>query len=88
MATALGEEKHKVMAVVLHDQFGYTQVSIAKLMGVSPSTISTWINIGRLLIQNKNLINEVEELKGELLKIGYTQIKPLNEEILDVIDIK
>lgn len=86
MAVALGEEKHKLMAVVLHDEFGYTQVAIANLMKVAPSTISSWIAIGRLLIANRKLEYEVNQLKNELMSIGYNPVKPLDNEVFNIME--
>lgn len=86
MALPAGELKHKIMAVVLHDEFGYTQASIASLMGVSPSSISSWISVGRLIIQNQRLENEVVKLKEELGRIGYNPHKELSSDIFEVID--
>lgn len=88
MAKALGEDRHKIMAVILYDEFHYTQGAIAQLMGVAPNTISTWISFGRLLIQNQNLQKEVQELRNSLSTIGYNPVKQLNaSEILPIIDI-
>ncbi|MGL4989013.1 MAG: hypothetical protein ACRCYT_02060 [Cetobacterium sp.] len=85
MALPKGETKHKLMAVVLCDEFKYTQVSISQLMGVSPSTISTWISMGRLLIQNQNLQGELQQLRQELTRIGYSHVKELNQDIINIM---
>lgn len=84
MALPKGEDKHKLMAVVLHDEFGYPQVAIANLMGVSPSTISSWIALGRLMINNELLRRELVTIKEELSKLGYNPIKNLNSDILNI----
>lgn len=84
MALPKGEEKHKLMAVVLHDEFGYSQVAIANLMGVSPSTISSWIALGRLMASNEMLRRELFVIKEELNKLGYNPVKNLNSDILNI----
>lgn len=89
MAAPKGEDRHKIMAVVLHTEFGYSQRAISELMKVSPSTISSWITLGKLIIANRNLEAEVGAMKEKLSKLGYNPIKSLEEGILaiDTIDV-
>lgn len=84
MALPKGEDRHKLIAVVLHDEFGYSQVAIANLMKVSPSTISSWISLGRLMIQNEALRRELLCIKDELTRLGYNPVKNLDNNILDI----
>jgi DNA-directed RNA polymerase specialized sigma24 family protein len=84
MALPKGEDKHKVMAVILYDEFGYPQVEIANLMKVSPSTISSWIALGRLMVSNELLKREVVTIREELNKLGYNPVKNLNSDILNI----
>lgn len=70
--------KEKLMAYVLHTEFGYTKASIARLMGISPQHMGQWIREANYEIQIKNLSNEVNALRQELLVLGYTPIKTLD----------
>lgn len=82
----IGNDKHKIMATILFDEFNYTQVSISRLMNTSTSTMSSWIKYGRLLIQNGLLKKEVENMKNELYSLGYREIKPLDNNILNELN--
>ncbi|MCU4570558.1 transposase [Acinetobacter ursingii] len=70
--------KEKLMAYVLHTDFGYTKASIARLMGISPQHMGQWIREASYEIQLRNLSQEVSSLKQELLRLGYNPIKTLD----------
>jgi hypothetical protein len=80
-----GDIKHKIMAAILYKQFGYPQQKIAKLMGVEQSTMSSWIQIGTLLLQNKEMEKEIYELRNQLNQLGYTEPKALENKIIEIL---
>lgn len=84
MAKKIGTDKHKVMAAILYDKFNYSQESIAKLMNVSQSTISSWISYGRLLIQNMDLKNFIEKFIENICRINNQIPLEYHQEILDI----
>ncbi len=85
MALPKGEEKHQLLSVLLFEEFNYSQPKIAKLMGVSQSTISSWIKYGRVLIQNRRLENEVNNLRNEIKLLGYIPQKDLESNLIDIL---
>ena len=66
------------MAYVLHTEFGYTKVSIAQLMKISPQQMGQWIKEASYEIQISRLQKEVSELKQELIRLGYAPMKTLD----------
>lgn len=80
-----GDIRHKIMAAILNKELGYPQQNIAKLMGVEQSTISSWIQMGILLMQNKQMEKEIVDLRKELNKIGYSEPKALEGKIMEII---
>lgn len=72
--------KEKLMAYVLHTEFGYTKASIAQLMRISPQHMGQWIKEASYEIQLKNLSKEITVLKDELRALGYTPMKTLNSD--------
>ena len=70
--------KEKLMAYVLHTEFGYTKVSIAQLMKISPQQMGQWIREAAYEIRINNLQTEVVGLKKELMQLGYTPMKSLD----------
>jgi transposase-like protein len=70
--------KEKLMAYVLHTEFGYTKVSIAQLMKISPQQMGQWIKEAAYEIRINNLQTEVVGLKQELMQLGYTPMKSLD----------
>ncbi|MEM6232521.1 hypothetical protein [Shewanella scandinavica] len=70
--------KEKLMAYVLHNEFNYTKVSIARLMKISPQQMGQWIKEATYEIQIRKLQSEVVALKQELLQLGYTPMKSLD----------
>lgn len=85
MALPKGEEKHQLLAVLLFEEFNYSQPKIANFMGVSQSTISSWIKYGRVLIQNRRLENEVNKLRKEIMDLGYAPQKDLENNLIDIL---
>lgn len=80
-----GDVRHKIMAAILNKELGYPQQNIAKLMGVEQSTISSWIQMGILLMQNKQMEKEIYELRNQLNKLGYTEPKALEDKIVEIL---
>jgi len=70
--------KEKLMAYVLHSEFGYTKASIAQLMKISPQQMGQWIKEAEYEIRLNSLQREVGDLKSELLRLGYTPMKSLD----------
>ncbi len=80
-----GDVRHKIMAAILNKELGYPQQNIAKLMGVEQSTISSWIQMGILLMQNKQMEKEIYELRNQLNRLGYTEPKALADKIVEIL---
>jgi predicted transcriptional regulator len=80
-----GDVRHKIMAAILNKELGYPQQNIAKLMGVEQSTISSWIQMGILLMQNKQMEKEIYELRNQLNRLGYTEPKALEDKIVEIL---
>lgn len=80
-----GDVRHKIMAAILNKELGYPQQNIAKLMGVEQSTISSWIQMGILLMQNKQMEKEIYELRNQLNRLGYTEPKALEGKIVEIL---
>lgn len=72
--------KEKMMAYVLHFEFGYSKAAIARLMGISPQHMGAWIREANYEIRINNLSGEVVTLKEELKRLGYTPQKDLDPE--------
>lgn len=70
--------KEKLMAYVLHTEFGYTKSSIAQLMKISPQQMGQWIREADYEIKINSLQREVDGLKEELIQLGYSPMKSLN----------
>lgn len=58
--------RHKAMAYVLHDEFGYQQRKIAQLMDVSQSTIASAIKDFKYQQTIRNLEDALEEARQQL----------------------
>ena len=54
-------------------------------MGVEQSTMSSWIQIGTLLLQNKEMEKEIYELRNQLNQLGYTEPKALENKIIEIL---
>jgi predicted transcriptional regulator len=78
--------KEKKMAYLLHKEFGYTRVAIAKLMKISPQQMGQWIKEVNYELQIHNLKQELDSIKEELIQIGYFPQKALDSN--DFIDIR
>jgi len=70
--------KEKLMAYVLHTEFGYTKSSIAQLMKISPQHMGQWIREADYEIKINSLQREVSGLKQELIQLGYSPMKSLD----------
>nr|WP_011543459.1 hypothetical protein [Rahnella sp. 'WMR15']CAJ44360.1 hypothetical protein [Rahnella sp. 'WMR15'] len=70
--------KEKLMAYVLHTEFGYTKSSIAKLMKISPQQMGQWIREANYEVEINSLQREVFGLKQELMQLGYSPMKSLD----------
>ena len=81
----LHRAKEKKMAYLLYKDFGYTKVSIATLMKISPQQMGQWIKEVNYELQIHNLNQELNIIKEELIQIGYTPQKALSSS--DFIDI-
>jgi len=81
----LHRAKEKKMAYLLHTEFGYTKVSIAKLMGISAQQMGQWIKEVNYELQIHNLSQELNSIKDELIQIGYQPQKALDSN--DFIDV-
>lgn len=66
-------EKHQAMEYVLYYEFSYQQNDIAKLMGVSASTISTSIKEFAYKRQINDLNYKLEEAHRDLEICGIVQ---------------
>lgn len=66
-------DKHKMTAYILNKELGYSMTSIAILMKVSQSTISSAIKDISYRIKIQDLTNELEIVKRELCQLGYEQ---------------
>lgn len=64
--------KHKTMAYILWYEFGYSMADIGNLMKVSQSTISNAIKQVEYERRLHNLENELNSVKEELKRLGYT----------------
>lgn len=74
-------QKLKLLALLLFDEFRYSQSEIANLMKVSRSTISLWVKEARYMAANQALQNELVVLRQQVRQIGYD----LNSK--DIIEI-
>ena len=82
---AKGDDRHKMTAAILNKELGYSQKKIADLMEVEQSTISTWIQIGSLLLQNRQLAKVADLLRSQLAELGYTPQKVLDNKLINEI---
>lgn len=82
---AKGDDRHKMTAAILNKELGYSQKKIADLMEVEQSTISTWIQIGTLLLQNRQLAKIADSLRNQLATLGYTPQKVLDNKLINEI---
>lgn len=82
---AKGDDRHKMTAAILNKELGYSQKKIADLMEVEQSTISTWIQIGTLLLQNRQLAKIADSLRNQLAALGYTPQKVLDNKLINEI---
>ena len=76
---AKGEDRHKLLAVLLHDEFKYSQIKIAEFLGIAPSTVSSWINTGRFLRNQQNYEQTISQLKEELKANNILPLPDLEE---------
>lgn len=82
---AKGDDRHKMTAAILNKELGYSQKKIADLMEVEQSTISTWIQIGCLLLKNRQLAKVADLLRNQLAELGYTPQKVLDNKLINKI---
>jgi len=75
----LHRSKEKKMAYLLHFEFGYTKSSIATLMKLSPQQMGAWIKEMDYEVKIHNLNHELTEIKQELVSLGYTPQKALDQ---------
>lgn len=77
--------KEKKMAYLLHVEFGYTKTAIATLMKISPQQMGQWIKETSYEVQIHQLNQELNDIKQELIGLGYSPQKALNSN--DFIEI-
>lgn len=80
-------EEKQMLAAILHYKCGYSQKKIADLMSISQSTMSTWIKIGGLLLENQKLKATVNRLMVQLESKGIPIMLPKPELSKDIIEI-
>lgn len=83
MIDHLYRAKEKKMAYVLHHEFGYTKSSIALLMKISPQQMGQWIKEVQYEVRIHQLNKELNEIKQELMSLGYQPQKALNHDDFD-----
>ncbi|WP_151797043.1 hypothetical protein [Acinetobacter soli] len=72
-------EKAKLLAYVLWNEFGSKQVNIAKVLNVSEATISTWLKEMRFRVQIHQLTQELAEVRqiaSNLQAQGLIDVNP------------
>lgn len=72
--------KEKRMAYILHFDCGYTKASIATLMKISPQQMGAWITEMGYEVKIHNLYQELNQVKEELIGLGYSPQKTLNSD--------
>jgi hypothetical protein len=70
--------KEKKMAYVLHREFHYTKAAIATLMKISPQQMGVWIKEVDYEFRIHQLNGELEQIKNEFLRLGYSPQKVLD----------
>jgi predicted transcriptional regulator len=80
MMNGMYRAKEKKMAYVLHTEFGYTKSAIANLMKISPQQMGQWIKEVNYELQIYRLNGEIQEIKRELMQLGYNPQKKLNND--------
>ncbi|EPM64068.1 hypothetical protein A256_00045 [Pseudomonas syringae pv. actinidiae ICMP 19103] len=78
MIDHLHRAKEKKMAYVLNTEFRYTKSAIATLMGISPQQMGQWIKEVHYEVQIHRLNSELDQIKRELIGMGYTPQKALD----------
>lgn len=75
--------QHKLMAYVLNKEFEYMQTEIAKLMGVSQTTISKSVNEISKRLKTENLNSQLNIIRTALEKQGLKpELPKLNLDAL------
>lgn len=69
--------QHKLMAYVLNKEFEYMQTEIAKLMGVSQTTISKSVNEISKRLKTENLNSQLNIIRTALEKQGLKPELPI-----------
>lgn len=80
MMNGMYRAKEKKMAYVLHTEFGYTKSAIANLMKISPQQMGQWIKEVNYELQIYRLNGEIQEIKRELMQLGYNPQKKLDND--------
>ena len=70
-------DRHKLMAYVLHKEFGYRQSAIAQLMKVSQSTIANAVKEVSFRVTIESLQKELQETRALLEQQGLLPEKPI-----------
>ena len=70
-------DRHKLMAYVLHKEFGYRQSSIAQLMQVSQSTIANAVKEVSFRLTIQNLDRELQEATHLIEQQGLLPENPV-----------
>ena len=70
-------DRHKLMAYVLHKEFGYRQSSIAQLMQVSQSTIANAVKEVSFRLTIQNLERELQEARYLIEQQGLLPENPV-----------
>ena len=69
-------DRHKVMAYVLYNEFGYRQSAIAQLMQVAQSTIANAVKEVSFRLTIQNLEKELQEARYQLEQQGLLPETP------------
>lgn len=64
-------DRHKLMAYVLHEEFGYKQKAIAQLMQVAQSTIANAVKEVKFRLTITNLEKELQQTRNLLQEQGF-----------------
>lgn len=64
-------DRHKLMAYVLHEEFGYRQKAIAELMQVAQSTIANAVKEVKFRLTITNLEKELQQTRNLLQEQGF-----------------
>lgn len=85
MLNHMHRAKEKKMAYVLHVEFGYTKQAIAQLMKISPQQMGQWIKEVSYELQIHNMGQEIQNLKQELISLGYSPQRQLGDDVIKYI---